>query len=468
MLRKTETTISRRKGILVLIVSCFILVLIFALNHYMPLLADDYSYSFSFLTGERITSVSQIIPSQMAHYQRVNGRFITHTLAQFFLLIGEDAFDVVNSVAFLGLLYLIYFHGCGTFKNFSVTRFVLIGILLFLTAPKFGESYLWTAGASNYLYGMITILCVMIPYRLQAEGKTVFSSLAAKIFMAVAYLFFGILAGWTSENVSVAMIAMMIAYMIWYRAKSIKIQFWNISGCVGGIIGCLFMLLAPGTAHRMDQAGGSGGILMWIKRFVIHSTSLVIYTQLIMILLLAVLGVYLYQKRQLFVQTKGKNIVLFVENCGIPLIYLLGFLGAVYSMIVSPSFPERAWSGPIVLLLIAVCGFSTLVDMSGSVIKTGKIAGVAFALVLFLATYFHAFVELRHVNADFQERVSTIETSLANGEGSVEIPSIYGLNDYCGYSQWGDLNLDSAEWPNTAIARYYGADEIIRMETQID
>jgi hypothetical protein len=58
--------------------------LMLALNWLTPLISDDYRYLYSFADGERITAVSQIVPSQIAHYQTINGRVITHTLCQLF------------------------------------------------------------------------------------------------------------------------------------------------------------------------------------------------------------------------------------------------------------------------------------------------------------------------------------------------------------------------------------------------
>lgn len=80
----------QRKRILGIIVTLLITgILFYIMNIYTPLFADDYDYSFSFASGERITSVMQIPNSQREHYFRVNGRFTTHTIAQLFLLFGK-------------------------------------------------------------------------------------------------------------------------------------------------------------------------------------------------------------------------------------------------------------------------------------------------------------------------------------------------------------------------------------------
>lgn len=431
--------------------------LIFALNHYMPLMFDDYSYSFSFASGERITEINQIIPSQIGHYSRINGRSVTHTLAQCFLLLDATVFDIINSAAFIALLFLIWFHAHGSLKQISPFWFTVEACLLFLCTPAFDGSFLWTTGSANYLYGILIILCVMVPYRLQADGRSIAKSLCAEIILAMLYLILGILAGWTNENTSVAMIAMMAAYMVLYHSRSIKIHAWNITGCIGGIIGCAFMLLAPGTANRLANAGGSGGILMWLKRVIIYSSYLIDYLHLAILAFLVLTALYWYQKGLLAAQWSRQKIGSILDECGVALLYLLGFFGSVYSMIISPSFPERVWSGPLALALIVILRLGAMVDTAALQAKIGKGIALFFLLIVFVGSYFQTIVELRHFYNDFHEREAYIAAAVANGERKITLPSLRN-----------DLNADSSQWPNTAIARYYEVDEIIRAEEQED
>ena len=131
-------------------------------------------------------------------------------------------------------------------------------------------------------------------------------------------------------------------------------------------------------------------------------------------------------------------------------------------MIVAPLFPDRAWSGPVIFFLIAIVSLHSLVDLSDIKVKSGQAIVFGFVLVLCLSTYFNAFFELKNVNSFYHKRVSMIESSIALGEESIEIPSIGGSTGYSCYSPAGDLNSDSSEFPNKYIAQYYEIDEIIR------
>ena len=73
-----------------------VVLLMLAGSALTPYSVDDWSYMFSFATGERIASVGDIFPSMAAHAQRLNGRLIAHFWAQLFLLLPKMCFNVVN------------------------------------------------------------------------------------------------------------------------------------------------------------------------------------------------------------------------------------------------------------------------------------------------------------------------------------------------------------------------------------
>jgi len=87
-----------------LVVLALIGISVFALNWYTPLMMDDYDYSFSWSTGERVAGVGDILASQAQHYLLWGGRSVVHFLAQLFLFLGKPAFNIANSVMYLLLL----------------------------------------------------------------------------------------------------------------------------------------------------------------------------------------------------------------------------------------------------------------------------------------------------------------------------------------------------------------------------
>lgn len=140
-------------------------VLFFLLEFYTPLYADDYSYLYSFETGERISSLQDIIKSQTAHYYDWTGRVFVHALDQAFLLLGKNLFNFINTISFLVLGVLIFFHGTESRLRDRPLLLSMIYCSLFLFTPAFGQSFLWVTGASNYLYGIAVNLIYLVPFR---------------------------------------------------------------------------------------------------------------------------------------------------------------------------------------------------------------------------------------------------------------------------------------------------------------
>ena len=73
-----------------------------------PMLADDYSYSFSFAEfGKRIQSLSDVFQSLAAHRQQINGRMFSHFLAMVFLMLPKLVFNLCNALIAVLQLHLV-------------------------------------------------------------------------------------------------------------------------------------------------------------------------------------------------------------------------------------------------------------------------------------------------------------------------------------------------------------------------
>ena len=90
-------------------ITCLVIsMLMLALNRLTPYICDDFTYDLNFLTGEPLDSIFEIIPSMYAHSFSMNGRLISHGLAQVFMLLSPGVFDVVNTAVFVGTLWLMH------------------------------------------------------------------------------------------------------------------------------------------------------------------------------------------------------------------------------------------------------------------------------------------------------------------------------------------------------------------------
>ena len=432
------------------LIICLILFLFmfYLLNVETGLFADDYSYSVSFANGERITAINQIPNSLFSHYFSINGRLVTHFLAQFFLFLGDSVFNIINTVAFLLLIFLMYYHSIGSILKIKKLWLVIIPSLFFIVSPSIGQSYLWITGAANYLYGIIIILLFLIPYRRQLTV-----SKKVNYFLEIVYtlvmLIFGLIAGATGENISVAGIVGVVCFIIAYKLKHIKFRIWNFSGLLGMICGFIFILFAPGTQNRLEGAGGVGGIFSILKRIIFISANTVEYLWPIIfigILLIACL--------------KGKYNIkeLFISNYS-TIIFFITTVISIYSMVLSPEFPSRTWSGPVILSIITLGNFYCCNKfIVNKKINAIKIISTALLIILSFSSIFNGYFVLKNSNTYFKERVKTITECQ---DENIYVPTITSNSKYACYENGGDLSSDPTMWPNTSIARYYSKGKII-------
>lgn len=443
----------QRKNLLKLVsLSLVIWSFFYIFNLYTPLFADDYSYSFSFANEEWINSISDIITSQIEHYKILNGRSITHFLGQLFLYLGKPIFNIINSFAFIGLIFLIYFHSYGTFKNVNLPWFILINFILWGVTPNFGQSFLWLIGSSNYMYGILLILVFLVPYRIEMNDNIHYKkeNKLYEFLKAIICFIMGVISGWTNENTSVSLIVIIILCLGLYKLQNKKYKIWMFSGFLGSIIGCIIMLTSPGQSSRLAGAGGFGNIISWIKRFCFISFELFTFLMPIILLLAFCILVYFYTR-------KSKD----YKDLAVFFIFFIGALASIYSMIVSPSFPDRVWSGPIIIFTISLGNVFSLIDWSSNkLIKNFIIAIILLCSLNFLSNYVNGYLDLRSIKLENDSRVSYIEEEKKKGNFNVEVNPIKGYTKYSCFSYNGDLDSDKNKWPNTAIARYYGLETI--------
>ncbi len=422
--------------------------------------ADDYDYSFSFAGAGRIHSLKDVYYSQVAHYFKQNGRISTLGLAQILLMLNQTVIDIVLSLFFVALGVLIAFHIEGDIKNISWIKLFYIYFLLLVVTPAFGQSYLWTNSASIYLAGVVMILIYCVPYRKvlydHMNGGVTEKPLAQNIFLFLWMLLMGFLAGNSNENMSVGLITIVIAYLTIFLIFKVKLHAWMYG--IGNIGGFLALILSPGNQRRLDSAGGIN-FLAIPKRFILVAALFFDNMGYFVIALVVIIAViYLY-----FRKPRESILAFFKSLSPLGFVYFFGMLGSVFSMIVLPFFPSKAWSLAVALSIITLFSFGKEIERR-MVQKNYKIILITTiaAMAVFLGVYSDAYFTIKSDNAWNNVRLSLIQEALENGDKSVKIPAIVDYNKWTPYEGSGELSWDSSAWPNKAIARYYGLDEVIR------
>ena len=424
------------------------LLMFFSLNLLTRVMRDDWSYTFNFVTKERIASFADIFQSLGIHYTHVNGRLPVHFFAHLFLWMGKGAFNVVNTLAFAGLVTLAYFHACGTLREFRPYSWLAVFLGLWLLTPAFGESFLWVTGASNYLYGMLLILLYLIPYRRLIDAETP----ADKLWYAPLSLLGGVLAGWTNENTGGALVVALLCLPVWRLAEKKRVPLWCWVGLLGAIVGLALMVLAPGELSRLDGVGGTGGVRSIVWRAVVITAKLLRYLWPGVLAWAALLVCFLRRKLD------AKRLVF-------PLIFLLAGCAALYSMAFPPTMPDRVWSGPIVYFLISALALYRAADEPKPKKARVRILLVTLCAALALARYAVGAPKLAATAAAFDAREADAAAQAAQGVRDMALDPVYGSGDRFDAAEYPyDITPDPTHWLNGALARYVGADTVVSKE----
>ena len=231
-------------------------------NIFMPLAYDDYAYAFIWdgehggnldamqienFQRERVQSFADIFISQYSHYMTWGGRVIGHSLAQFFIWIGKNYFDVANTIIMIIFVLIILKIADIKFRD---AKFLVVWIFfnLFFVGAIFGETMTWTTwltGTCNYFWLSVVQLIFLSQYVKALRGKK-FSSPSALITLPLA-----LAAGWATEAGSLATIFLTGIFI--FKAWREKIfQLWMAAGFLLLILGCVLNIFAPGNFAQLE------------------------------------------------------------------------------------------------------------------------------------------------------------------------------------------------------------------------
>lgn len=409
-----------------------IFIFMFVLNFLTPLIADDFSYSFG--ADGRIKNLYDIYNKQVDHYFTWGGRTVAHTVAQIFLLFPKIIFSIANTFAYVLLIYLIYRVARGKSEDKPILV-IAINLLLWFVLPVFGQTCLWLIGSCNYLWTTDIILIFMLKYMENKPTKR-------KILSMVLMFLLGIIAGWTNENTAVGAIFIVVASLFFMKKSKVKLEKWHISGAIGIVIGFILLIAAPGNYARNELfVDNTSVIVKWIYRAVNYSISFVDILKPLILFTIILVTINIYYKKKI-----EKNVI----------VYLIAAVLTVYSMVLSPTFPERAWFGVIIYAIIADMYLLYNVDKLNKV-YTYIIADVVLVfLTLYCSQYLNTVLGIKELKSTWNSRINYIESEKANNNFNVKVERYVTLDKHNPNYKLEDIAADEGTWPNNDIAKYFG------------
>lgn len=382
------------------------------LNISTPLISDDITYLYIYGETGEITSVSDIIQSQKNHYYLWGGRSVVHFIAQLLLILPFYLADILNATVYILFISLIYWHCKGRGKA-SLSLFVLIGLAVWFLQPVFGDTVLWITGSANYLWGTTFVLLFLLPYRMyNGDSK----SQLITLFYCIAIFLWGIIAGWTNENTAGAMVLIALLFFYYYRKQGWSIPLWAISGIVGGLIGFLVMILAPGNFER---AGEASSLSLYVFGYRLFNYTLTFFYYGGVAVLLAAVMLALYNQ---FYREKHER----ASVLSLSIIYYIAAIAAVYAMLLSPTFPRRALFGVVTFLIIGAGILYYNLNFKETLVRQLRALVLLIGLISFVFTFYLASKEIMTYQHIVLERESRIEQAKQNGISSCEFDRFNG------------------------------------------
>ncbi len=412
---------------------------IFLMTCLTPMLADDFSYSFSYADGNRIESLGDIIRSLCAHRQTMNGRMFSHGLVMLFLLLPKMVFNLSNAVNAV-LLVLLLQKYLEDIEPWRTPVLVLCTVLLIWTfTPVFGQVFLWLDGSLNYSWAMTAVMAFLYPFCCVFTGKP--TAFTEKKWMQILFIMFSFVAGGYSENASSA--ALFAAVCFAYPAmRKKKLPQWLIAAWVSACLGFLFMMTAPAESGRAAQTDLLG-IAKNIQRvFEAPWQEL----RLLLFLFAALLGI------SLTVKAEKKTIVL-------SLVFFLSSLASIFVFVFAVYFPWRSLCATTIFLTLS-CVFLLKGIWERGMKLTAPVL-LAVLTVNFIFSFVLGMGDIAVMYMESQQRISTIKEGITQELDPIEIHQYSSNTKYAACYLLPDVYEDSTLWPNYDMAAYYGAPAIV-------
>ncbi len=407
----------------------------YLLNVHTPLMLDDYDFMISWATGERLSGLADILASQRAYYVGWGGRFV-QSFTQLSLYLGKPVFCVANTLMYLLLLLEIY--GIARPKRRFCWTLLLVEHLVMLTmVPFFGTVYLWLCGSCNYLWGTaLALVPILVMRSVMNERCFARSSLLGALCLPL-----GILGGWTNENTTFGVIAIVAVSMVICIRKGQRVakRLWLL--LAGQCIGTAILLLAPGNFVRASSYSYDSILLEMLRRCAVVTAYMLSYLGL---LLAGSLLLFALLRRRGGRRTQAA-------------VLIFGALIASYALVGSPELSDRSFTAPIALALAGLLVLVADAESRVPELDAAKLCALPLVLVFMLYTSYHALGDVKAHESAWNAEISKIEEACAREEKNVAVEAV---ESHSRFTMDVIYTPDADSWPNTSISRVYGMDVV--------
>ena len=324
-----------------------------------PWISDDYAFS---------KNEAGLWATQVKEYLEWSGKFVGHYMARVLLSGPEWVHPVLTPIMFMLLVAggALLALGAQWRERLYAWHLVVVAGLVWIALPAFGTVFFWRTGTGDYGYSLVWATLFLVPYRMWADRADF------RLPGGALFVFAGILAGWSNENVGMLAILTALSVAAFRWRVSGRVHLWAIAGIAGAALGWSMMMAAPGNAIRLAAVGGVEKIPLASMKALLRFVQFWSTEQIEMLpyFLVALLLAWMLRRRGLLKPAAWIPAVVF----------FLMAQASLAAFIASPSTPYRAMSATF--FFTALCPFSLLVALNPTSLKARALFTIFCALLL--------------------------------------------------------------------------------------
>jgi hypothetical protein len=259
------------------------------------------------------------------------------------------------------------------------------------------------------------------------------------------------------ENTGAALLVMLVCYFIKKIQQKERIAMFEITGGVGFAAGLILLIAAPGNYVRAEVIKNLAPqtdvslIITFIKRFLKITVN---FGDKYGFIIMAAAAILVFDL--LFHQKRKLNLFVYI--------YAIAAMTGVYSMVLSPTFPDRAY-----LIAFVFCGITLggiFINFNApELIKRNNIVILLFILAVLFPSFLQAARNTVSIYLRWKDRIEyiTAEKQKGNFDIAVKAP-IPSRDKHTAQHGLVDVSDDKDKWQNTDIAKYFGLSSIKRLD----
>ena len=312
---------NQRIGVVLLLIITGVFFYLRSVNR--TLISEEITYYYVFedrkgfdscADSKEIKTFSDILESQINHYNVVNGRTIVHSLEQFFSgIAGVEIFYVLNTIVFIFTIFLFVKIMFIQIDKYKYWIFTIVAFLYLF--PEQSDLWFSINLSLNYLWTLC--FCLLMLY---CWDKVKSDNEISKVMLAILPII-GFVAGWSHEAFAIPLLVVIFIYYCFnYKEISYKIALLVIPF----FLGTALLVFAPGNFLRIQNEAFNSYILISLKQnpFVIK-----------LLPILVLLAFVIWKKRLIQIKSFTKENIIWIGLLGVSLLFVLALglgLGRTY------------------------------------------------------------------------------------------------------------------------------------------